>query len=177
MNNVLNTIDQQIYEMGQKRPKSDRAEKSVKLIQQYLESSVLHADMNLNANIENESLLVLYEVIMEDVNTVIDVECGESTIKSASTGIDPYPDEIADSIILNSTAYFSKYQAHHPGIVEFKAAETFVEAISFGIDKGFAEARNMLDELMVLDGDVERNIDIAYDFVQIGLQEFSGRFV
>ncbi|MBT5370276.1 MAG: DUF5610 domain-containing protein, partial [Gammaproteobacteria bacterium] len=44
--------------------------------------------------------------------------------------------------------------------------------IGGGIDQGFAEAREILDGLSVLEGDIATNIDATYDLVQEGLQAF-----
>ncbi len=172
MNNLLKKSDQQIDEINYFSAKSAIAVKSVKLIRHYLDNSILHADINVYDQIENESMVVLYELVMEDLNKVIDVECGENTIKSYSSNIDFSPDHISDRIVSNAVAYFPKYLDQQPEQADLQAVQLFVEAIGFGIDKGFAEARNILDELMVLEGNIERNIDVTYDLVQIGLQAF-----
>ncbi len=42
-----------------------------------------------------------------------------------------------------------------------------------GIEKGFAEAREILGGLNVLDGDIASNIDKTYDLVQKKLNDFA----
>ena len=51
----------------------------------------------------------------------------------------------------------------------------FVEVISQGIEQGFNEARDILDGLAVLEGDIAATIDTTFELVQLGLQEFSDR--
>ena len=48
----------------------------------------------------------------------------------------------------------------------------FVDVISGGIDQGFAEAREILDGLKVLNGDIASNIDATYELVQDKLAAF-----
>lgn len=52
------------------------------------------------------------------------------------------------------------------------ALNDFTKLIGGGIDKGFAEARQVLDGLKVLEGDIASNIDKTYEFVQSGLKSF-----
>jgi hypothetical protein len=52
------------------------------------------------------------------------------------------------------------------------ALNDFVKLIGGGIDKGFAEARQILDGLKVLEGDVASNVDKTYELVQAGLKAF-----
>jgi hypothetical protein len=52
------------------------------------------------------------------------------------------------------------------------ALNDFIELIGGGIDKGFAEARQILDGLKVLEGDIASNIDKTYELVQVGLKAF-----
>ena len=57
-----------------------------------------------------------------------------------------------------------------------EAAQSFVDLIGVGVDRGFAEARDILDSLKVLQGDIATNIDKTYDLVQEGLKNFLDSF-
>ena len=51
-----------------------------------------------------------------------------------------------------------------------------VAVIGGGIEQGFAEAREILDGLGVLQGDIANNIEQTYQRVQEGLQAFRAQF-
>jgi hypothetical protein len=47
-----------------------------------------------------------------------------------------------------------------------------VETLQKGVDQGFKEARELLDGLKVLNGDIASNIDKTYDLVRQGYTDF-----
>jgi hypothetical protein len=48
----------------------------------------------------------------------------------------------------------------------------FIDTLKKGVDQGFKEARQVLDGLKVLSGDIAGNIDKTYDLVQQGYADF-----
>jgi hypothetical protein len=52
----------------------------------------------------------------------------------------------------------------------------FVDIIGGGIEQGFSEAKDILGNLNVLEGDISNNIDKTYELVQQGLQSFVDSF-
>jgi hypothetical protein len=71
-----------------------------------------------------------------------------------------------------STAFFSQYHEQNPDMSVEEAAKSFAELIGGGIEKGFSEAKEVLDGLKVLEGDISSNIETTFDLVQQGLQAF-----
>ena len=55
---------------------------------------------------------------------------------------------------------------------EQEQADKFVQVIGGGIQTGFTEAREILDGLGVLEGDIETNIDKTYSIIQEELAAF-----
>ena len=51
-----------------------------------------------------------------------------------------------------------------------------MNVIGDAIDKGFSEAREILDSLNVLQGEVKENIDTTYDLIQEKLSLFEDSF-
>lgn len=51
-----------------------------------------------------------------------------------------------------------------------------MSVISGGIEQGFKDARDILENLSVLEGKVAADIDRTYDLVQEGLKHFSDGF-
>ena len=141
--------------------------------QQQLNGAILKASLETSIQAGNEPLALLYKTAIEGINEALEPELGENAIQRAhDSGLDVTPEATADRIVSMSTAYFSSYQKIHPELSEEEAALKFSEIIGGGIDQGVAEAREILDGLSVLEGDIATNIDATYDLVQEGLQAF-----
>jgi hypothetical protein len=60
----------------------------------------------------------------------------------------------------------------HPELNEDDARLSFADLIKGGIDQGFAQARDILDGVGVLEGDIASAIDATYSLVMQGLEAF-----
>ena len=81
-------------------------------------------------------------------------------------GVDGSPVATAERIVAMSANFFSSYP-NLPTDMDYQThVESFVELISGCIDQGFSDARESLDGLQVLQGDIAENIDTTYDLVQ-----------
>jgi len=119
-------------------------------------------------------MALLFKSAIEGINEVL----GENTIQNAyDSGLDVSPEATADRIVNLSTAFYPQYKEQHPELSEEDAATQFTDLISGGIEKGFAEARDILSSLNVLEGDIASNIDKTYDLVQEGLKTFLETYV
>lgn len=140
---------------------------------QALNASILKASMEVSLSAGNNSMSLLFKSAIEQLNQVLAPELGDNAIqKAADSGMDFSPQATADRIVSLSTALFGKYAGQHPEKDLETALKDFTQLIGSGIDKGFAEARQILDGLQVLKGDIATNIDKTYDFVQAGLKSF-----
>ena len=138
---------------------------------------ILEATLEVSLSAGNRSMEVLYRAAIENINAELQPTMGEEAIQTAyDTGLDVSPEATADRIVSMSTAFFGSYSKQHPEMSQDEALESFVSVISGGIDKGFGEARDILDGLNVLEGDIAENIDKTYDLVQEGLKAFVDSF-
>lgn len=135
--------------------------------------SILQASLKVSISSGNDSLTLLYRSAVNELNQVLEADLGSNAIDEAySSGLDISPDATAERIVSLSTAFFSSYQEQHPEMDLETQLNSFVELISSGIDQGFSEAREILDGLQVLDGDIAANIDTTYELVQNKLNAF-----
>lgn len=142
-----------------------------------LNASILEANLTVSLSAQNDPLALVYKTAIEEINKVLESEFGENAIQSAyESGLDVSPEATADRIVSLSTGFFAAFQESNPGLSEAEAAERFVDVIGGGIDKGFAEAREILESLQVLEGEIEANVDKTYDLVQDGLNAFLEQF-
>ena len=141
--------------------------------QQELNQTILKTSLEVTLSAGNQSLGLLLRSAIEHLNEVLAPEFGDNAIQHAyESGLDVTPGATAGRILSMSTAFFDAYREQHPGKDPDRALEDFVALISGGIDRGFAEARQILDGLGVLQGDIASNIERTYELVQEGLRAF-----
>ncbi len=135
--------------------------------------AILQASMEVSVSAGNDPLALLYKAAIEGINEVLQADFGDNAIQTAAdSGIDVSPEATADRIVSMSTGFFSQYQEQHSELSTEEAVKSFAELIAGGIDQGFSEAKEILNGLKVLEGDIASNIDITYDLVHQGLQDF-----
>lgn len=122
----------------------------------------------------NEPMVLTYKAAVEKINEILAPELGVERPLEASLeeGLDVSPEATADRIVSLTTSMLMNYLEANPDLETSEAVDRFVDVISGGIAQGFAEARDILDGLGVLEGDIASNIDKTYELVQQGLQEF-----
>jgi hypothetical protein len=158
---------------GQKQTQLEPAKSGIEASRQALNASILKASMEVSLSAGNNSMSLLFKTAIENLNQVLAPELGDNAIQvAADSGMDFGPQATADRIVSMSTAFFGKYAEKHPEKDLQTALNDFTKLIGGGIDKGFAEARQVLDGLKVLEGDIASNIDKTYEFVQSGLKSF-----
>lgn len=135
--------------------------------------SILQASLKVSISTGNDSLTLLYRSAVNELNQVLEADLGSNAIDEAyNAGLDVSPEATADRIVSLSTAFFSSYQEQHPEMYLETQLSSFVELINSGINQGFSEARDILDGLQVLEGDIAANIDTTYELVQNKLAAF-----
>ncbi|WP_261841289.1 DUF5610 domain-containing protein [Aliamphritea ceti] len=138
-----------------------------------LNQSILKASLEVSIKSGNDSMTLLYRSAIDKLNEVLETDLGESSINKAyDSGLDVSPEATAERIATQTTGFFASYRQQNPELSESEAAEKFSEIIRGGIKQGFDEAREILDGLKVLEGDIATNIDTTYGLVQEKLDSF-----
>lgn len=171
--NRKETVEQGASEAGQARRPAETGKSSIDTAKHALNASILKASMEVSLSTGNNSMSLLFKSAIEQLNQVLAPELGDNAIQNAaSSGMDFSPLATADRIVSLSTALFGKYAEQHPEKELETALKDFTKLIGGGIEKGFAEARQILDGLQVLKEDIASNIDKTYELVQSGLKSF-----
>lgn len=156
----------------------DEARKSGN-IQEYVRTStndaILKASLQVSISSGDESQQLLFRTAIDNLNEVLKPDFGEDAL-AAQANEDQSPDATAERIVSLTTGLFAKFLEQRPGVDEATAAQQFRDIIERGIDQGFGEARDILDGLKVLNGDIASNIDKTYERVQSRLDEFFARY-
>ncbi len=139
-------------------------------------ASILQANYEVNLNAKNEPQALVYKAAIDAINKELEGELGENAIeRGAEQGLDVSPEATAERIVRLSTNLYDLYRQNNPDLSDEEQLNRFIEVISSGIDQGFGEAKDILDGLGVLEGEIEENIDKTYELVQQGLAEFRER--
>jgi len=137
-----------------------------------LNVSILHESASVSLNSENDPLALVYKSAITSINEQLEADFGPDAIQNAA-GQDNSPEGTAGRIVSLSTAFFSAFQQQHSELEGDDALNRFMDTIKGGIEKGFKEARDILQGLKVLGGDIASNIDKTYELVQKGLDAFA----
>lgn len=164
---------QKVSDAAHQKNQIDMDNNSTLTIKQQHNASILQASFEVNVSVGNESLALLYKAAITGINDSLSADFGDNAIQNAyDAGVDVSPEATADRIVSMSTGFFSSYRDQNPELSEGDAAKSFAKIIGGGIDTGFEDAKNILEGLQVLEGDIANNIDTTYELVQKGLQAF-----
>ena len=134
-------------------------------------SLVESAQVSIGA--KDQPLALLLNTAIDRINEALAPELGEEAIqKAADEGLDVSPEATAERIVSLSTAFYSAFKEQNPGNEESVSLKNFLDTIGGGIDKGFEQARDILEGLKVLEGETASNIDNTYSLVQEKLSAF-----
>jgi hypothetical protein len=138
----------------------------------HMNRQILEASAQVSLAAGQESQALLFRSAIEHINSVLEPELGANAIQAAATGQDNSAEATANRILSLSTAFYDGYAAQHPGEDPEKLAKDFVAVIRGGFEKGYGEAKNILEGLKVFDGDVKSGVEKTFELVQQGYDNF-----
>lgn len=135
--------------------------------------SILQASLDVNINAGNDSLALVFKAATEKINEILEPDLGPRALDNAvESGLDVSPEATADRIVSLTTGLFSRFQEANPELQGSELVDHFTDVIGGGILQGFGEAREILDGMGALTGDIAGNIDQTYDLVVEKLEQF-----
>ena len=130
---------------------------------------------SVSIDAQSDPLKLAYQAAIDRINEEVAPFLGQYAIQRGyESGLDVSPSGTADRIVNQSTRMFSAFQQQHAGEPNEAVVEKFVTTLTSGVERGFAEAKEILSGLGVLEGEIETNIDLTFDLVLYGLNEFAG---
>ncbi len=123
--------------------------------------------------VKDDPLSLVLSTAIDRINELLTPELGVNAVQKLSESeFDVSPESTAERIASLSTAFYSAFKEQHSGEDEATVLSRFVDVISRGIEKGFGEARDILEGLEVLEGGIASDIDQTYELVQEKLAAF-----
>jgi hypothetical protein len=136
-----------------------------------LNASIVQASLTVSISAGNEPMSLVYQSALTGINEALKADFGEDAIQQAASQ-DNTPEGTASRIVALSTAFYDAFKQQNPEQDSDTSLQNFMDTISSGVEKGFKEARDILQGLGVLGGDIAANIDKTYELVQKGYADF-----
>jgi hypothetical protein len=136
-----------------------------------LNASIVQASLTVSLQASNDPMSVVLKTALTGINEALKADFGDNAIENAMSQ-DNTPEGTAGRIVALSTAFYDAYKQQHPGDDEETTLNNFIATLKKGVDQGFKEARDVLQGLNVLNGDIASNIDKTYALVQQGYADF-----
>ena len=142
-----------------------------------LNAAIIESTLKFSNTVGDQPLSLLLKTALQGINEALKEGGVESSVEDAyESGIDFSPEANAERIVSFSTQLLGAYREQHPEMDAEESLASFVDIIGGGIEQGFSEAKDILGNLNVLEGDISNNFDKTYELVQQGLQLFVDSF-
>lgn len=136
-------------------------------------AATLQAHLNVSLGTKDNPLALTYKAALEGINEALEPTMGPNAAeKIQESGIDVSPEATSERIVSFATSFFSRYQEQNQDMSLADQVDSFISLVGGGVDKGFGEAREILDGLGVLEGDLEADINRTYELVFEGFEKF-----
>jgi hypothetical protein len=137
---------------------------------QQMNVRIMEASASVSLSSGNDSQALLLRSAIDRINELLTPEFGENALQNA-VAQDSSAEATAGRILELSTGFYEAYAARRKGDDPAQVAQDFVAMIRGGFEKGFGEARDILQGLNVL-GQVESDINQTFALVQKGYDDF-----
>jgi hypothetical protein len=128
----------------------------------------------IDFSVINRPLELLYRSAIEKLNEYLEPELGEDAIsQAAESGMDFSPEAVAERIVAFASAGFVSYSERHADQPRQDQLDGFLELVGGAIQKGFEEAKEILEGLEVFEGEIADNANRTYDLIQEKLAAFA----
>jgi hypothetical protein len=146
---------------------------SSRMNKQKLNATIMENQLKLSTGDDENSMKLLYKTALEGINSELEAEFGPNAAeKIKNSGVDTSPQATADRIVGFATAFYQKFSEQNPDMPEEERLDKFIALVGGGVDKGFEDARGILDGLGVLKGKVADDIDSTYSLIKDGFAKF-----
>lgn len=134
----------------------------------------LESRMSLHA--ANNPTELILQAAQEKINEMFKPYLGDGAVQRAvDSGLDMSPEATAERIISFATQLIGRaehMQADLP-VDEQRSREQLFNNVRIGVERGFEQARDILEGLQALEGGVKETVDATYSRVQEGLSELA----
>jgi len=101
---------------------------------------------------------------------------GDGAVQRAvDSGLDMSPEATAERILSFATQIIGRAEANQADLPadQQRSREQLFNNVKIGVERGFEQARDILEGLQALEGSVKETVDTTYSRVQEGLSELA----
>jgi hypothetical protein len=135
-------------------------------------SQILQASFSVSISAGNQSQTLLFRSAIDSINEKLESELGANAAQNPAIPQDYSPEATAGRILSFSTGFYDAYAQQHSGEDPEELAQNFVDLVRGGFEKGFNEAKDILQGLRVFGGEVEAGVTKTYELVSQGYDQF-----
>lgn len=153
----------------------------MQISKEQLNVQILQASAQVSINAGDNSQTLVLNSAIDRINEILSAN-GVSTTQTSGTSssdglsgfsaIDTSPEATSQRILSFATAFYSQYAEQNPDKDAATAATDFVSLVRGGFEKGYNEAKDILESLKVWSGDVQSGIEKTFSLVQQGFDSF-----
>jgi len=140
-------------------------------------TSVTKVDVSsITFNAKNDPTALILQSAMEKINEMFAPHIGDGALQKAiESGQDMSPKATAERILSFATQLIGRVEADQADlpVKEQRSRERLFQNIQTGIERGFEQARSILDGMQVLDGAVKETVNSTYTYTRQGLQDLA----
>jgi hypothetical protein len=135
-------------------------------------SQILQASFSVSISAGEQSQTLLFRSSVDNINKALESELGANALQNPAAPQDYSPEATAGRILSFSTAFYDNYAQQRPGEDSEKLARDFVDLVRGGFEKGFNEAKDVLQGLQAFGGDAAAGVTRTYELVNQGYDQF-----
>jgi len=127
-------------------------------------------------SVKNNPPELILQAAMEKINEMFAPHLGDGAVESAvASGQDMSPEATAERILSFATRIIGRAEADQADLSpdEQSSREQLFNNIQTGVERGFEQARGILEGLQTLNGETKETVDATYAHVQSGLSELA----
>ncbi|MDR2112685.1 MAG: DUF5610 domain-containing protein [Candidatus Accumulibacter sp.] len=147
-------------------------------LKQQLNVRILEASAKVSLTAGNQPQALVFRSAIDRINELLGPElrgpepgAGAGALPEVAAQ-DNSAEATSGRILSISTGFYESYAKQHAGEDPEAIAKNFVSLIRGGFEKGFGEARNILEGMNVFNGEVQSGVMKTYDLVQKGYDDF-----
>jgi hypothetical protein len=138
-----------------------------------LNQSILQANYNSSLGNKNDASALMFKTALDAINKELEPTLGKNAAQKAfDEGTDFSPEATAERIVSFATAFFPLYQQNHKEDSLEDQLTNFLDVVGGGAEKGFGEAKEILDGLGVFNGEIKENANKTRDLIFEGFDKF-----
>jgi len=138
-------------------------------------SSAINAS-SVDFSVKNNPTALILQSAMEKINAMFAPHLGDGALQKAiESGEDMSPKATAESILSFATQLIGRAEAAQAELPlkEQRSRTRLFQNVQSGIEKGFEQARSILEGMQALNGNTKKTVDSTYSHVQQGLVDLS----